>query len=182
MATLGTGTVPAGGPGAGGLGRDVSTAALVLARRLAAGATMWCVAPGWPEHARHVAVEFVHPVIMGKRALPAVAVDAVDAASVLRASAEPGDVVVAIGPAGPSGVADLLVQARSRGLVTVWIGAGARPPGDVADHLLWVDGADPEIARHDGTISLCHHLLWELTHVCFEHPGLLAGEAGPPDG
>ena len=27
----------------------------------------------WPEHARHVAVEFVHPVIMGKRALPAVA-------------------------------------------------------------------------------------------------------------
>ena len=36
---------------------------------------MWCVAPDWPEHARHVAVEFVHPVIMGKRALPSVAID-----------------------------------------------------------------------------------------------------------
>jgi hypothetical protein len=182
MATTGTGTVSVGGPGAGGLGRVVAAASLAIADRLAGGATMWCVAPGWPEHARHVAVEFVHPVIMGKRALPAVAVDAVDPDAVLRASAEPGDVVVAIGPPVPSGVADLLVRARSRGLVTVWIGAGAEPPGDAADHLLWLDGAEPEIARHDGSISLCHHLLWELTHVCFEHPGLLGGEAGPPDG
>ena len=42
----------------------------------------------WPEHARHVAVEFVHPVIMGKRALPAVAVaddDPVAASAVARA-------------------------------------------------------------------------------------------------
>ena len=47
-------------------------AALTLARRFAAGATMWCVAPPWPSHAHHVAVEFVHPVIVGKRALPAI--------------------------------------------------------------------------------------------------------------
>ena len=51
------------------LGGDLALAALALARRFAAGATMWCLAPAWPEHARHVAVEFVHPVIMGKRAL-----------------------------------------------------------------------------------------------------------------
>ena len=44
---------------------DLARAALALARRFAAGATLWCVAPAWPEHARHVAVEFVHPVIMG---------------------------------------------------------------------------------------------------------------------
>ena len=54
---------------------DLARAALALARRFAAGATMWCLAPAWPEHARHVAVEFVHPVIVGKRALPAVSVD-----------------------------------------------------------------------------------------------------------
>ena len=57
------------------LGDDLARAALGLARRFAAGATMWCLAPAWPEHARHVAVEFVHPVIVGKRALPAVSVD-----------------------------------------------------------------------------------------------------------
>jgi len=52
---------------------DLAAAALELARHYAAGATMWCLAPEWPEHGRHVAVEFVHPVVIGKRALPAVA-------------------------------------------------------------------------------------------------------------
>jgi hydrogenase maturation factor len=28
-------------------------------------------------------------------------------------------------------------------------------------------------AVHDGGLVLRYHLLWELTHVCFEHPGLL---------
>ena len=45
---------------------DLAAAALALARRFAAGATLWCVAPAWPSHARHVAVEFVHPVIVGR--------------------------------------------------------------------------------------------------------------------
>ncbi len=52
-----------------GPAEDLASAALSLARRFAAGATMWCVAPQWPAHARHVAVEFVHPVIVGKRVL-----------------------------------------------------------------------------------------------------------------
>ena len=58
----------------GGAASSLASTALALARRFAAGATLWCWAPGAPEHAQHVAVEFVHPVIMGKRALPAVAV------------------------------------------------------------------------------------------------------------
>ena len=44
--------------------------------------------------AHHVAVEFVHPVIVGKRALPALAVDD------LADEAEPGDIVIAFAPAG----------------------------------------------------------------------------------
>jgi hypothetical protein len=28
-----------------------------------------------------------------------------------------------------------------------------------------------------GTFVLMYHLLWELTHVCFEHPGLLKPRA-----
>ena len=67
-----------------GAGDDLALAALALARRFAAGATMWCLAPAWPEHARHVAVEFVHPVIVGKRALPAVSVIDPDPVAALR--------------------------------------------------------------------------------------------------
>ena len=80
-----TGVAGAAGLDAG-LGEDLARAALALARRFAAGATMWCLAPAWPEHARHVAVEFVHPVIMGKRALPAVSVVDPDPVAALRAT------------------------------------------------------------------------------------------------
>ena len=52
----------------GGLAAHLASASMALARRMHAGATLWCVSPQWPEHAQHVAVEFVHPVIMGKRA------------------------------------------------------------------------------------------------------------------
>ena len=55
------------------LAADLAAAAFTLARRFAAGATLWSIAPSWEPHALHIAVEFVHPVIMGKRALPAVA-------------------------------------------------------------------------------------------------------------
>ena len=46
---------------------------LDMARRFHDGATLWVISPQWEPHAHHVAVEFVHPVIMGKRALPSVA-------------------------------------------------------------------------------------------------------------
>jgi hydrogenase maturation factor HypF (carbamoyltransferase family) len=45
---------------------------------------MWCAAPRWPQHANHLAVEFVHPVVVGKRALPAVALTAGDLVDSLR--------------------------------------------------------------------------------------------------
>ena len=57
------------------LAEDLAATAFTLAKRFAAGATMWSIAPSWEPHALHIAVEFVHPVIMGKRALPAVALD-----------------------------------------------------------------------------------------------------------
>ena len=73
-------------PPADGPAEDLAAAALSLARRFADGATMWCVAPAWPSHARHVAVEFVHPVIVGTRALPAVSLERGDGG---RAGARP---------------------------------------------------------------------------------------------
>ena len=134
---------------------------------------MWCVAPLWAEHARHVAVEFVHPVIVGKRALPAVSIDAADPVGALRAIANRGDVLVVIGDAATKPASPLLLRASAWGLTTVWIGAGERPPAGSADHVLWVDGVVAGAARHDGSVVRLYHLLWELTHVCFEHSGLL---------
>ena len=163
-------------------GADLAGAALALARRFAAGATMWCIAPEVPEHARHVAVEFVHPVIMGKRALPAVAVDDGDAVRALRALVGPGDILCAVSTSSDAAVSEAMVRARVWGLTTVWIGAGTRPDAGAADHVLWVDGPGVDgpgrAAADDGSLVLRYHVLWELTHVCFEHPGLLVPDDG----
>lgn len=160
----------------GGLADDLAAASLALARRFGAGATMWCVAPRWEPHAHHMAVEFVHPVIMGKRALPAFALTAPDVVSQTRISVRIGDIVIAVASADDPAVLDLMRRAGAWGALTVWIGSGARPPGGVADHVLWIDDANP-LAPATGRFVLMYHLLWELTHVCFEHPGLLSEPA-----
>jgi hydrogenase maturation factor len=167
-----TGQVTAPGPA-----DDLAVAALSLARRFAAGATMWCVAPQWPAHARHVAVEFVHPVIVGKRALPAVSVDASVAAETLRLLARPGDVILVVSTAADPAANDLVARADAWGLTSMWLGAGPRPQagGPRADHVVWCD-AEPALAARSGAVVLLYHLLWELSHVVLEHPGLLTPE------
>ena len=62
------------------------------------------------------------------------------------------------------------------GVLTLWIGAGPRPPAGAANHILWIDSDDPMVPA-TGRFVLMYHLLWELTHVCFEHPGLLKAPA-----
>lgn len=160
---------------------NLAGAALSMARRFAAGGTMWCLSPRWPAHGRHVAVEFVHPVIVGKRALPAVHVEASDIVSTVRLLARPGDIVLAVGPAGDDRVGRVLRRADAWGLTGVWIGTGPRPDPGAADHVIWVDDADPEMPARSGELVLLYHLLWELTHVVFEHPGLLEVPVGCTD-
>lgn len=158
--------------------QDLASASMALARRFSAGATLWCWSPRWPQHAEHVAVEFVHPVIVGKRALPAAAVPDADGVGALRSTAEAGDVVLVVAEADAPGVEDLLRRAPVWGIETIWIGCGPRPPAGLADHLLWFDQVGAE-AAFSGAFVLAYHVLWELTHVCFEHPGLLAGSPPP---
>lgn len=155
------------------LAADLATAALTMARRFATGATMWCISRPWPAHGRHVAVEFVHPVIVGKRALPAVSVDAVELIGAVRVLARPGDILLAISPDGDEPTARLLRHAEAWGLARVWLGAGSRPSGVPAEHTVWLPDADPAVAARSGDLVMLYHLLWELTHVVFEHPGLL---------
>ncbi|BBZ20291.1 HypC/HybG/HupF family hydrogenase formation chaperone [Mycolicibacterium gadium] len=154
------------------LAADLAATALSLARRFSAGATMWCLAPSWQPHAQHIAVEFVHPVIVGKPALPAVALAGPDLVDVVRVSVRAGDVVIAVADADDPDVRSVMRRAPAWGATTIWIGNGQRPPAGAADHVLWLDDPDPR-APATGAFVLLYHLLWELTHVCFEHPGLL---------
>jgi hypothetical protein len=164
-----------------GPAEDLAPAALALARRFAAGASLWCVAPQWPAHARHVAVEFVHPVIVGKRALPAISIDGPAAAESVRLLSRPGDLLLCVSTAEEPLACDLVARSDAWGLTSLWLGAGPRPGrsgGNArADHVVWLEGADPAVAARSGDLVMLYHLLWELTHVVFEHPGLLTAEA-----
>jgi len=158
----------------GPLAGRLAAASLALARRFAGGGTLWCWSPRWPHHARHVAVEFVHPVVVGARAFPAVAVVETDAVAALRHLVGPGDAIVVVGGSVEE-VVPVLRRAPAWGVLTLWVGAGAGPA--VADHELALPGGDS--AFHSGEVVLLYHLLWELTQVCFEHPGLLAPAPAP---
>ena len=120
----------------------------------------------------HIAVEFVHPVIMGKRALPAVALTGPDLVDLVRVSVRPGDIVVAVAGADDAQVRSVMRRSPAWGATTIWIGSGPRPKAGMADHVLWLDDPDPRVPATGGFV-LFYHLLWELTHVCFEHSGLL---------
>jgi hypothetical protein len=160
------------------LSADLAAAALDLARRFHDGATLWVISPQWEPHAHHVAVEFVHPVIMGKRALPSVALVEPDPVAQARVASQPGDLLIAVASADEPAVVDAMQRAPAWGVLTLWIGSGPRPQPGAANHILWIDSDDPMVPA-TGTFVLMYHLLWELTHVCFEHPGLLKPQ---PDG
>ena len=154
------------------LSADLAAAALDLARRFHDGATLWVLSPQWEPHAHHVAVEFVHPVIMGKRALPSVALVEPDPVAQARVACQPGDLLMAVASADEPSVVGVMRRAPAWGALTLWIGSGPRPPAGAANHVLWID-SDNAMVPATGTFVLMYHLLWELTHVCFEHPGLL---------
>jgi hypothetical protein len=154
------------------LSADLAAAALDVARRFHDGATLWVISPQWEPHAHHVAVEFVHPVVMGKRALPAVALVEPDPVAQARVASQSGDLLLAVASADEPKVADAMRRAAAWGVTTLWIGSGPRPPAGAANHVLWVDSDDPMVPA-TGRFVLLYHLLWELTHVCFEHQGLL---------
>jgi D-sedoheptulose 7-phosphate isomerase len=140
--------------------------------------------------AQHVAVEFVHPVIVGKRALPAISlttdvatvtgiaeragVDAIFAHQI-RFLADPADIALGIDPDGRSAsVLAGLEAARELGLLTVALTGGDGGPiatSKAVDHLLVAASADPRVAKEMHVTT--YHVLWELVHVFFEQPGVL---------
>lgn len=128
-------------------------------------------APAARSDARHVAVEFVHPVIVGKRALPAIGLAAEGGPLALQAELllEPDDVVIAFGVGedddGETGAA--LATARDVGCLTIAYAASD------AEWDFPVPGGDPFVRQE--VAETHYHILWELVHVFFEHRGLLEG-------
>jgi len=126
--------------------------------------------PAARSDARHIAVEFVHPVIVGKRALPALGLagEGGDLVGQVALIAAADDIAIAFGAGEDGGeAARAIALARGRGCLTVaFAPAGAEwefvPPT-----------SDAFVAQE--LTETLYHLLWELVHVFFEHRGLLEG-------
>ena len=151
--------------------------------------------------ASHISVEFVHPVIVGKRALPAIALPndgptslglaAEDTASVFARQIDalglPEDIAIGLvlSPDDPSepAVAAGIKQAAAKGMMTIalagpYVGPGSHVRAREADWLFTCDDRDPFVVQEVHETG--YHMLWELVHVFFEHKGLLVGrDAGP---
>lgn len=153
---------------------DVSRACRAMARRFRAGGRLLVFAPpgATESDAYHVSVEFVHPVLVGKRALPA-AVLAGDPAARVRTLGRRSDIALGITSDGddPSVLAGLRA-ARQGGLLTVGLagGDGGRMSRAELDHLFVVPDGDPTVVQE--VQETLYHVLWELVHVFFEHSGL----------
>jgi D-sedoheptulose 7-phosphate isomerase len=142
-----------------------------MAERFARGGRL--IAVGLSEAARsdvhHVAVEFVHPVIVGKRALPALGVVATPAtlAGRLKLLAGPDDMVIAFGEPDENGLAAAVAAGRASGALTVAFAPLAAE---------WeFDPPTPDPLIRQELVETLYHVLWELVHVFFEHRGLLQG-------
>lgn len=169
-----------------------------MAGRFRRGGTLLAFGNGGPStDAQHVSVEFVHPVIVGKRALPALSL-ATDAASVLgiarragmdevfahqlRVLARDEDVALGISPDGRcDNVLRGLEVAQAAGLLTVaLVGDDGGPIADspAVDHALLAPATDPHLVKELHVTT--YHILWELVHVFLEQPEADsdAGESG----
>jgi D-sedoheptulose 7-phosphate isomerase len=135
-------------------------------------------------------VEFVHPVIVGKRALPALSL-AEDLATVtgvarsdgfgavfahqVRYLADPVDIALGVSPDGRcENVRRGLEQAHDMGLLTIALtgGDGGALAGSPAVDHVFVAPSDDACVVKELHVTI-YHVLWELVHVFFEQPGVL---------
>jgi len=111
--------------------------------------------------AQHVSVEFVHPIIVGKRALPALDLSILPVPW-LEAILHPDDIVMGFGPPlGDKEIDEALTAARNRGAMTFAL------PGRDGSYTLAPPTQHPFI--HQELIEILYHTLWETVHVFFEH-------------
>jgi D-sedoheptulose 7-phosphate isomerase len=142
--------------------RRLALACREMAERFLQGGRILAFGKGpYATDAQHVSVEFVHPIIVGKRALPAL-----DLSLLFRpwldALVRPEDMVMGFGPpeSDPE-IDDALQSAAARGAMTFAL------PGQHGSYALEPPTRDPFI--HQELIEILYHTLWETVHVFFEH-------------
>src|SRR5262245_17033451 len=162
----------------------IADCCLAIAKRFHRGGRLLAFGNGASAtDAQHVSVEFVHPVIVGKRALPALALtndsawlsnapsgDGVDFARQIAVLARPQDIAIAFSlDARCANLLAALQQARHAGLLTLGLagGDGGRFAAADLDFCFVVRDADRLIVQE--THETLYHVLWELVHVFFEH-------------
>ncbi|HSP64697.1 MAG TPA: SIS domain-containing protein [Candidatus Deferrimicrobium sp.] len=160
--------------------------AAAMADRFFAGATLLVFGSGaGATDAQHNSVEYVHPVLPGCRALPALSLNNdVSTVTGILGGAEPLDVYAhqlrVLGRSGDIALAFLtsandgaslrgLSTAEEGEMLTVALSTGERPP-DVAAHAFHVENDDPLVAQELHLAT--YHMLWELTHIVLNHRGI----------
>ncbi|MGH2494561.1 MAG: D-sedoheptulose-7-phosphate isomerase [Ktedonobacteraceae bacterium] len=168
---------------------QIAQACWAMARRFHQGGRLLAFGNGaLATDAQHVSVEFVHPVIVGKRALPALALTN-DSATLssqnegeastpfvrqIKALARPQDIALGFSLDGRSAnVVAALETAKQQGLLTLGLagGDGGLLSMTEVDFSFVVHTSDPMVIQE--THETLYHILWELVHIFFEHEGLL---------
>ena len=168
----------------------IAEACWAMARRFHQGGRLLAFGNGaWATDAQHVSVEFVHPVIVGKRALPALALTNDSAtlsglmaggdtempfARQLKVLARPQDIAMGFSSDGnDANVLAALNLAKQKHLLTLALigGDGGLIRESETEYCFVVQSHDPLVIQE--THETLYHVLWELVHVYFEHEGLL---------
>jgi D-sedoheptulose 7-phosphate isomerase len=153
-----------------------------------------CGNGGSATDAQHVAVEFMHPITVGRRALPSICLtndmamvtavandvgfDDVFVRQII-ALGQPGDVLLAISTSGNSeNLLRAFETARRLGIITMAFSGN--------------DGGEMERISREGLVDFCftvptssvhriqethvtlYHILWDLVHEFLQHPEILA--------
>jgi D-sedoheptulose 7-phosphate isomerase len=168
---------------------ELDVCARAVAERFCAGGRLWVMGNGGSScDAAHVAVEFVHPIVEKRRALPAFALASDTAALTaiandtdfsrvfvdqLQLLGHPGDVALGLSTSGASAnVNRALKHGREKGLLTIGFAGrdGGRMP-DVCDHCFVVKTWSVHRVQETHTALL--HLLWDEVHVALGEDDVL---------
>src|SRR5215218_8158585 len=133
-----------------------------MSRRFLAGGRLLAFGNGSAAtDAQHVSVEFVHPVIVGKRALPALDLGP-DFERRLPVVLQPEDMVMGFAfPEADEPVERTVRAAQERGALTFSL------TGEAGEYSFSPPDGDPFVIQE--VFEVLYHVLWETVHVYFEH-------------
>jgi D-sedoheptulose 7-phosphate isomerase len=133
-----------------------------MSRRFLAGGRLLAFGNGSAAtDAQHVSVEFVHPVIVGKRALPALDLGP-DFERRLPVLLRPEDMVMGFAfPEADEPVERAVQAAREWGALTFSL------TGEAGEYSFSPPDGDPFVIQE--VFEVLYHVLWETVHVYFEH-------------